>query len=583
MNFADINQMFLNMTQQAGGAKQNVVLQSDTGKHPDFSRYLQKAKSAQNGPDYLKEMPSVSPDPERLAADFSDHLPGESGQAFIQKLHQLLMKLSGNDLKNISTGSEGLDILAKLLEKAGFKKQDIDGLMDKMRQTAESETISMDTVMKHLFGLSEDALEDSDEEILLAASAQSFVVSLLQAFAIPENTIDAALSEANRHGGSISLDVIIEQLAALEKKSIYSHTPFEAENSDDTIGSLLDSLGMKLRKSKSSGVFLKDLIAAFQEYKSRQMDGKNSLVSDQNKSPAGALNIFQKDDDNFQELLSGWFKKLDIQVQKSTSPVAGIPQAEMAHDFLKNHFTGETGTHQKQAGFSTSFPEAASFDPDMKSEQTLKEIQALLSGKSSDGPDNRALFQKENTRLEKSFSSLANDQNQLSGADVKTRESLGDLAFLKTKNNFKNLPTYVTHQVGKSLVRAINHGENSLKLQLKPPELGRLVIHIDNTGNTMKVSIMTENHVAREMLTANVNELRTVLSSAGISLESFDVDMNSNFRQSMADARNQSNSSGDKKQSKDNLVHAPVSDSELEGLDHDSALSMQNGSLHYVA
>jgi flagellar hook-length control protein FliK len=206
-----------------------------------------------------------------------------------------------------------------------------------------------------------------------------------------------------------------------------------------------------------------------------------------------------------------------------------------------------------------------------------------LSGKSSDGTDNRALFQKEITRQTKPFSSQSNDQNQVSGADVKNREPLGDLAFVKTKNNFKNLPTYVTHQVGKSLVRAINHGENSLKLQLKPPELGRLVIHIDNTGNTMKVSIMTENHAARDMLTANVNELRTVLSSAGISLESFDVDMNSNFRQSMADARNQFNSSGDNKQGKENVVDTPLSESELEGLAQDTALSMQNGSLHYVA
>jgi hypothetical protein len=59
--------------------------------------------------------------------------------------------------------------------------------------------------------------------------------------------------------------------------------------------------------------------------------------------------------------------------------------------------------------------------------------------------------------------------------------------------------------------------------------------------------------------------------------------MNSNFRQSMADARNQSNSSGDKKQNKDNLVHASLSDRDADGIDLDTASSMQNGSLHYVA
>ncbi|RLC18646.1 MAG: flagellar hook-length control protein FliK, partial [Deltaproteobacteria bacterium] len=110
---------------------------------------------------------------------------------------------------------------------------------------------------------------------------------------------------------------------------------------------------------------------------------------------------------------------------------------------------------------------------------------------------------------------------------------------LKTKASFKNLPNFVTQQVSKNLVRAINQGENILRIQLKPPELGRLLITIDNSGSNIKINIMTENSAAREILTSNVNELRTVLSNSGVNLERFEVDMSSDFRQSMADARNQ--------------------------------------------
>ncbi|MDM8537944.1 flagellar hook-length control protein FliK, partial [Desulfobacterales bacterium HSG17] len=67
------------------------------------------------------------------------------------------------------------------------------------------------------------------------------------------------------------------------------------------------------------------------------------------------------------------------------------------------------------------------------------------------------------------------------------------------------------------------------------------------------VNIMTENSAAREMLASNVNELRTVLSNSGVNLERFDVDMNSNFRQSMADARNQADNSNKQNKNREKL------------------------------
>ena len=37
------------------------------------------------------------------------------------------------------------------------------------------------------------------------------------------------------------------------------------------------------------------------------------------------------------------------------------------------------------------------------------------------------------------------------------------------------LPDFVTRQVGKSIVRAFNTGDDTIRMQLKPPELGRVV------------------------------------------------------------------------------------------------------------
>lgn len=123
-----------------------------------------------------------------------------------------------------------------------------------------------------------------------------------------------------------------------------------------------------------------------------------------------------------------------------------------------------------------------------------------------------------------------------------------------------------------------------VRIQLKPPELGRLMVNIDHSGNSMKVSIITENQSAKEILAANVNELKSVLSSSGISLEQFEVDMNSDFRQSMADARNQAGQFNGRKRQK-NQERGGGLDDRHGGTDPVALMdALENdGSLHFVA
>nr|NJM03147.1 flagellar hook-length control protein FliK [Desulfobacula sp.] len=172
------------------------------------------------------------------------------------------------------------------------------------------------------------------------------------------------------------------------------------------------------------------------------------------------------------------------------------------------------------------------------------------------------------------------DSLQVSGTEAKLPDMQSGTEGVKAKPGLKDLPAYVTHQVSKSLVRAINQGESVLKLQLKPPELGRLVMTIENTGNNMKVSIITDNQAAKEILVSNINDIRTALSNSGVTLERFDVDMNSNFQQSMADARDQA---GKRRQRKENTATDPITAIGMD--DSTGVLDSLNpaGSLHYVA
>jgi flagellar hook-length control protein FliK len=98
----------------------------------------------------------------------------------------------------------------------------------------------------------------------------------------------------------------------------------------------------------------------------------------------------------------------------------------------------------------------------------------------------------------------------------------------------------------------------------------------------MKVSITAENPIAKEMLTANVNELKTVLASAGISLDKFDVDMNSNFKQSFANAKDESGHSQQNNRNTKNRV-AAIHTEDMTGVAGISDSDIQDGSYHFVA
>ena len=144
------------------------------------------------------------------------------------------------------------------------------------------------------------------------------------------------------------------------------------------------------------------------------------------------------------------------------------------------------------------------------------------------------------------------------------------------------LPSYVTNQVVRSFVRAVYRGDNEMRLQLKPPELGRLIMKIDNLGDSLKVSIITENHAAKDIIASHENSLKAALAGSGISIETFDVSMGSNFSQSMADTGNNSGTgfgSGNKSQSESTME---LSD-EIINNEKNKYNFFDDGALHFVA
>ena len=105
------------------------------------------------------------------------------------------------------------------------------------------------------------------------------------------------------------------------------------------------------------------------------------------------------------------------------------------------------------------------------------------------------------------------------------------------KSSRTSLPAYLVEQVGKQISRSVLRGDKIVRLQLKPPELGRVKINIDIKNNVLKLGMIAEHRSVKELLLSNVHELRGSLVSQGIKLETIDIQINTGFGQSLADSK----------------------------------------------
>ncbi|SDT85889.1 flagellar hook-length control protein FliK [Desulfobacula phenolica] len=492
-------------------------------------------------------------DSDKIINHLSEKLSQDKGFGFVVELKKMFLMLSNGDLKTGSIDADGLEALKKILLKAGFREKDINDFIAELSEEFENKDLTLDELFDKLFELPfEEASEtktNTDQENFLEISALPFLESIFNSLGIPREKTQEILTEAGKGNKGISLDVILENLQELQKKSFYTQNKYETSEGDGNFRQLFKQLGLEQGESKISSFASKGSASFF--------DGKSFEQGESQKIPL-TLDDFVSSLEKLRNKISQQQAPAEVANQNDQKPMAN----EKSLDLFKNLFKGvelENKTAETCAfEFSceqiknkiknkllVSGNEKINPATDPKLNEAVKEMESLLSSKKAGGVDVNG-----QSKEMKSENAKFSDQAQISTSDVKTNETQSNLNIIKTKSSFKNLPTYVTHQVQKSLVRAINQGENILRIQLKPQELGRLMMTIDNTGNSMKVSIMTESLAAKEILTSNVSELRTVLLNSGVNLEQFDVDMNSDFKQSMADAGNQAGNSGKRNRGK---------------------------------
>ncbi|MCM2284530.1 MAG: flagellar hook-length control protein FliK [Desulfobacula sp.] len=589
--FSDIGSSFLGMIHQ-DIPKELLNANSAGAQKPVFATHLQKqverldSLETASSSDAASGLVQAGQNSNSSIAPLLGNLGQKKGIEFVSALKGILLKLSKGDLKNFSIDADGLEAVKKMLLTAGFKETDIDGAFSGLLEKAKAGKLTLDHLMGKLSGLplEETTEEEAQTETFLEISALPFLESILTSLGIEKEDIQNILAEADKGEKGISLDVVIEKLKGLQKYSFQTQTAFKTPETDQNYQHLMKQLGMEQAEEISAPLSLAEFVDALENLQ-KKMSPEDSL----SKGPGGSGNADQKNPISVSEKMPDLMNALFKGLEQVKSPEK-LPGFGFSYEQIKNEFENRL-LLPDQKGSNTSANSLFSVNKDVvpgtdtKLKDLYKNLEAFLS-REENSEVGLESFQKEAGKAlkqSKTENTKTIDPLQGLGTDAKSMDTQSTANGLRAKPALKDLPAYVTQQVSKSLVKAIHQGESILKLQLKPPELGRLVMTIDNTGNNMKINIITDNQAAKEILMSNINDIRAALSNSGVTLERFDVDMNSNFQQSMADARDQAGNSSKRQQRREKLAADSIA-----GISADDPTGLlsslgPDGSLHYVA
>lgn len=115
---------------------------------------------------------------------------------------------------------------------------------------------------------------------------------------------------------------------------------------------------------------------------------------------------------------------------------------------------------------------------------------------------------------------LSRNIQQLNG--IKVKQVFGQQNVF---NQYQIFQEKIAHSVENSIKFLISSGESRAVIQLHPPELGRVQMELVVHDNQVTAKINTENAAVKEVILANLEQLKSNLANAGTQINKFDVEV----------------------------------------------------------
>jgi len=451
----------------------------------------------------------------RTAQQFNPSGEPIKAEHLIGELKKHITALSMN-AKKVKLDDRAAFSLEKLLLDAGFEKTSVSELMGKIKNKHHENGMTLSALFKALEKLDKPG---NEEDQLIDISALPYLNSIFKMFGMDNATVDRVLSDATVEGAGIDIARLI---SALENKGYMDKSMLQRFENEQKISDMMDRIKISDQEQFSGKINLETFVL---KLKGMVAKHQGTHVADTTLTKEAKTFINQLAFDEYADTDEVFFNK--INKIKTFDPVAKMLSSEEHKAFSTN----EALTSKPEAGLNLS--------------SVSGEMQSLLkiAGKVDTADLSERTAPQATIRNTTIKATEINPSGSKNGSHLNTWNGdtwgVDRLASASTEKmpGSKLLPSYMLNQVSRQIVKSVENGNTEIRLQLKPPHLGRLQITIETLNDTLKVNIVTEHHATRDMLMANSTELKTILFDQGIRLEKVEVQLAFNFDQSMSNAK----------------------------------------------
>lgn len=134
----------------------------------------------------------------------------------------------------------------------------------------------------------------------------------------------------------------------------------------------------------------------------------------------------------------------------------------------------------------------------------------------------------------RSFAVIENPQQAMNQTD---NVELGNKTLIKDLIN----PSSVIHEITDRINMGVKRGEFRLALQIHPPSLGKVHVELSMKDNQLRAMIMAESTQAKQLLDANIDQLKTCLENQNIEIEKISVHVSPENKQFASFLKEQKN------------------------------------------
>jgi hypothetical protein len=506
-------------------------LKSAKGNGDFFSTILRSTNAVQEGSFHMASEPQTA----------GSTLKEES-YFYLESLRRGLLG-KGKPLDKISLSTKDIPMLKRFLCQCGFCQEDAENLLKELLQNDPWGEINLSRFFLRISELDPPGRKIY-QPITLEHSAIPYLESALRYFGLTPKDIDHIISDSRVEGGGLDLNRFVAELKEISnriagqagKTSSQGSLPLALEN--------LEELGSQIsRKGNGARICMQDLITALEEMAGAS-DRGNQLPPELKATIEQIVEravIRKEKDKTMSSILS--FSKPGSPNQSSTAK----------KDANANLFDGERplssfkengGIHERDFNQKLPFP-----FPD--GELRLSSRTDAGKGLGMGNGEEKNMVKPQTRAMD-----IPRDMKASTFSDaiytVKHHQ--------ESSRSFP--PAYVIDQVGRRISRSLQRGERTIRIQLKPPELGTLKVEMDIKDNILKLGIVTENSSVKDLLLLSAHELREALVEQGLKLERLDVQINHDFGQSLAN----SNEGLKEGQARDLNEMPFIAEDDLEGL-----------------